>query len=72
MYELQNALKNWKKKVEIIEIAAKRTKLLSSKLKSQSLHQSKISLGNRFNQGSTSGSLDFQMSGGNSLLSSGR
>lgn len=33
MYELQSVLKNWKKKVEIIEIASKRAKTMSRKLK---------------------------------------
>jgi len=33
MYELQNSLKNWKKKVEIMEIAAKRARAVQAKIK---------------------------------------
>ena len=33
MYELETSLKNWEKKVEIMEMAAKRSKVLVSKAK---------------------------------------
>ena len=33
MYELETSLKNWEKKVEIMEMAAKRSKVLVSKTK---------------------------------------